>query len=101
MALKKVIMTQYGVEAEYHKVILTNVDWLSKKAHCEVAVYLNQQARTENKMFLSSYALDIDETVFDFTCEDNLVSKTYEKLKLLPELEGATDILDDIKEEEI
>lgn len=91
MALKKVIETLYGISVGYHKVIITNVDWLNQKAHIEVVSYIDQEARESGKRALSAFALDYEGDGFDFSVDDNLVQKTYEKIKSLPEFIDAED----------
>jgi len=91
MALLKKVDTQFGVEAEYHRITLTNISWLERKAHIEIVVYANKKARDDGKQFLDGKAIDISGEQFDYTCDDNIVAKTYDKLKLLPEFEGAVD----------
>jgi len=91
MAILKKVDTAFGVEAEYHKIVLTNINWLERKAHIEIVVYVNQEAREKNKQFLDGTTIDIFDEEFDYTPDDNIVAKTYDKLKLLPEFEGAVD----------
>jgi hypothetical protein len=92
MALLKSVPTEYGVTVSYHKIVLTNIDWLARKAHIEIVGYKDQQARLDGCKFLVGTGFDFQGDNFDFTCEDNIVAKSYEKLVLLPEFESALAI---------
>ena len=91
MALRKEIETNYGVIGDYSKVVITNCNWLTKKAHIEVCLYTNEQARIDLKTPLKNMEFDLAFEQLGITVEDNIVAKTYEYLTTLPEFEGAED----------
>jgi DUF971 family protein len=91
MALQKDIQTQYGVTANYLRVAGTNFNWAEKQAHIDVVVYINQQARLENKQPIGNFSVDFKESDFDFT-ENKVIEQSYLKIKTLPEFSDATDV---------
>jgi len=48
MALKKKIMTRYGIECEYWKIIYAQLDYRTKTISFDMAGYTNQEARLAN-----------------------------------------------------
>ncbi len=92
MALLKSVPTEYGVTVSYHKIVLTNIDWLARKAHIEIVGYKDQQARLDGCKFLVGTGFDFQDDSFDFAYDDNIVAKCYTKLILLPEFEGAENV---------
>jgi hypothetical protein len=94
MALQKTIETNSGVEAQYHMVALTNVDWYAHRAHVEVLSFANQTTRQDGKAPLANrvYDWNDDNGTFDFDVELNIVEQTYTKLKTLPEWDGSIDV---------
>jgi|YNPBryulayer2012_1023412.scaffolds.fasta_scaffold00014_93 hypothetical protein len=48
MALKKKIMTRYGIECEYWKIIYAQIDYRTNAISFDVAGYPNQEARLAN-----------------------------------------------------
>lgn len=94
LALQKTVQTPYNVEANYHKVALTNVDWYNKRAHIEVLTFKDEETRRDpSKLPLGTFSLDIDTDQFDFTPDSNVVEIAYGKIKLLPGFEDAIDLL--------
>lgn len=92
MALQKTIATTYGVNATYHKIALTNINWHNHQAHIEIISFADQQARNEGKAPLVVNALDFDADTFDFEPTDNIVEEVYNKMKETPEFNGAIDV---------
>lgn len=91
MAIKKVINTPYGVKAEYHRIAVTNVDWVNRTANIALVVYINKEAREAGSKHIEASQKLFSGETFDYTCEDNIVAKTYTKLMALPEFEGAEE----------
>lgn len=92
MALLKQKLTNHGVIAEYHKVINVNISWHNRTCFVDVYGYLNQEIREQQKSPLITKYYEFTDTSFDFSVDNNIVNQVYEKLKQLPEWEGAVDV---------
>lgn len=92
MALQKEIQSAYGVTANYHKVNVTNVDWLNKRLNYTICGYANEQARVDKKAFLfaNSYAVEWDGN--EITADTNIVAYCYADAKTKPEFENSIDV---------
>lgn len=91
MALSKIIPTPYGVDATYHKINNIAISWHNKTCFVDFYSYLNLEARENDKYPLSSMYYEFINTDFTFQVEDNITERVYEKIKLLPEWQDATD----------
>lgn len=91
MALKKNVDTQYGIQATYHKVALTSIDWHARQARLVTVGFIDEEARRAGKVALGTFALDIESKDFNFIPEENIIQKCYEILKGQPTFEGAED----------
>ncbi|MBU1101146.1 MAG: hypothetical protein KKA84_12155 [Bacteroidetes bacterium] len=81
MAIKKNRKTPQGVDADYHKVSAINIDFVHKKATITIALYISRQARDEGYLPVGYDELTVYDEDFDFSANDKLVEKAYEKLK--------------------
>ena len=92
MALKKKLPTEFGVDANYHKVSITAVDWHKKQARIETLGFIDEAARDEGKQPVLLCGFDCEGAKFDFDINKNIVAQAYEKVKLEPRFEGAEDV---------
>jgi hypothetical protein len=91
MALCKPVLTNFGVTVEYHKVTNINISWHNRTCFVDVASYINQDLREQEKSPILSRYYEFIDTAFLFDVEANIVEQVYEKLKQLPEWYNATD----------
>lgn len=91
MALTQAIETPYGIQANYHKVALVNIDWHNRAAHVELLSFVDADARQAGKQPLGAIAFDWQAEQFPFDVETNNVQQAYQKIKSLPGWEGAQD----------
>ena len=59
MALSKVKVTRFGVDANYHRVVQLNCNYDRLDAVCVIATYLNEAARLANESPIESFKLDL------------------------------------------
>ena len=92
MAIVKSLETGYGVTAEYHKIVTTDVNWLNSTIRITIDSFINQQARLDGKMpiIVHSYYFSGDD--FTLTTNMNVVGWSYEQIKLKPEWENSLDV---------
>jgi hypothetical protein len=92
MALQKNIETNYGVEATYWKICITNFDWYKKLSRITIYGFLNRETRDNLKesLAIKSYAFNDDDFTFDY--QEDIIAHAYNKLKVLPEWEDAEDV---------
>jgi len=81
MALKKEILTSYGVSVEYHKIVKTDVNWKEKTACIEIWSYLSQDVRLQEKQPLLRNTYYFDPSIFPFTFDCNVLATAYQALK--------------------
>lgn len=67
MSLQITLTTNYGVNATYHKVISTNIDYLNQSAHVVLAGYSDQTALTNGNQPLTVTMFDWSGIDFPFT----------------------------------
>lgn len=103
MALQKQKDTQFGIKANYWKVVQTNINWLDKKANIIMAGFENEASRRANNTALSRVnyeyeeILDIGDKIispFPFVPEDDIVAKSYELIKQTKDFEKSLDIFE-------
>lgn len=92
MALLKPKTTSHGVVAEYHKIANINISWHHRTCFVDLYSYLNQDVREQEKSPLMTKYYEYTGVAFDFDVELNIVNQIYEKLKQLPEWDGAADV---------
>jgi len=99
MALNQIIQHETGAYSSYWKVTVTNLDYLNKVANISLLGYVNEEARTSNKVNLDVRhftATDSDfETYFSITELDqntNPVKQAYLYIKTTVEFVGYEDV---------
>ncbi len=92
MALKKQVLTKYGVLAEYHRIIEMRIDWFRQTATIIIGVFLNEAARREGASPLERHLYNTDEFPFNLKTDTRL--SAYLFLKSLSEYTDAEDILE-------
>ena len=71
MALIKPIVTPYdSITADYWKIVATNINWLSKTAHVELAGWLTEEARRAGKSPIMSRTFEWHANNFPFNFSD-------------------------------
>ena len=80
MALAKAIMTQYGINAQYHKICRIDADWKSKILTVDISGWISQDLRIAGYTPIMTFQRVFVGEYFDFTPEENLVSEVYTKL---------------------
>ena len=98
MALKKKTIMSNGLELEYHRIALLSVD-VNNSITVLVHSYLNESARNYEKDYAAGLIEGeptfpyVDAEYISFEYEDGIdIKKAYEKLKALPQYEGAEDV---------
>jgi hypothetical protein len=95
MALNKTVTTIHGVSANYWKITILDVDFLSEIAIVQIDLFLNQAARDAGKNSLYHYRFTWSGDDFPFTTDamdvDNPLTIAYNKIKQTIEFQGATD----------
>lgn len=103
MALQKQKDTQFGIKANYWKIVKTNIDWHNKKANIIMVGFENKASRQANNAPLSQTNFEYEGTVeigdkvlvpFPFLPEDNIVAKSYELIKQTKDFAGALDVFE-------
>lgn len=100
MALIKNIETQYGIDANYWKVVDLNVNWLTKQSHISLLGWNSKTDRVEGKQSLASRVYDWSGEDFPFTIEaldaenENAVKIAYEKIKSLSTLDEENNVVE-------
>lgn len=101
MALKKSIDSQYGVVAEYHRVVRVLDDRIRQSAEAVVHVYKDALALNKQPLEVRVFVFSGDPEADGAYClvpSDidpqgmNHIKRVYEALKLLPIYEGAIDV---------
>lgn len=101
MALKKSIDSQYGVVAEYHRVVRVLDDRIRQSAEALVHVYKDAQSVNKQPLEVRVFTFSNDQEADGAYCllpteinpeGMNHVKRVYEALKLLPLYEGAIDV---------
>ena len=87
MALIKSVDTPYGIQAEYWKIISNEFLPQVEKYRITVALFFNKKARKDKKN-------PIDYYTWETNTEYNTKNETYNFLKTIPDLSGATDDID-------
>lgn len=94
MALQKQVKTKYGVSAEYHKIIETQINWHNKTAMIRVGVFTTEDARRAgcSPIGMRIYTPSDDNgDAFPFNAEDTVPASAYAYLKTLDDFAGAID----------
>jgi|LauGreDrversion4_2_1035121.scaffolds.fasta_scaffold24966_5 hypothetical protein len=81
MALLQPIQTQYGVELNYWKVSITNVDWHNKRLELALAGYYDQASRINGKMPLEFVTFYFENDDFFPDINLNLIQQCYQRLQ--------------------
>jgi hypothetical protein len=84
-------MSEYGVNATYHKLDFIHIDNSNRSFTCSIKSYLSLAAKTANRtpLFTSDYYVTYDALGFDYT--QNIFNLLYIYLKTLPEWATATE----------
>lgn len=88
MALKKVVMTDFGVEAKYWNIGAVQEDFKGKGTEVTFYGYATEDARRNEKQPLAAGKIQI--TGDDYVAGADR-AKLYEIIKQKPEFEGAED----------
>lgn len=95
MALTKSVTTVHGVSANYWKITILDIDFLSEIAIVQIDLFLNQAARDADKRPLYHYRFTWQGADFPFTVDamdvDNPLTIAYNKIKQTIEFQGAAD----------
>ena len=91
MALNINKPTNYGINANYFKIVNLEVSYHFKVARVELAGFVNEQARLDNKEPISSFEFRFSNEDFDFSTDQNLTQKLYDKIKTQENWTDATD----------
>jgi len=91
MALVLAKATNYGVDAAYWKVAVTNINWHSRAAHVDLLGFVSEDARRTEKNPIAVCSYDWSGEGFPFDLERNIVADTYAQVKTLEEWAGAED----------
>lgn len=97
MALQKEIEYPSGASADYHRIVYTEVDWEGQRARVGFVSYVTQATRDDGKPPLvaapSYFNLPLTEgEALPFTFTDNIAAVSYDEMKKLAEMAGATDV---------
>lgn len=102
MALVKTKTLENGFEAEYWKVLETNINYLNKNSHVTIGLYKDKQARIDGKRPVETQSFDWAGDNFPFTVgameQENVIAISYEKIKepkletvVIPGIDGEPD----------
>jgi len=93
MGFLKTISTDYGVDITYWNIKCTWINWRTKFLHVELQGFKDENSILSNPqktpLMIITYNWEGDD--FFITYTDNVIEKCYEKIKLIPEWEGAID----------
>jgi len=92
MALEKTTMTTYGVEANYHKISVTDINWHDKNVLFKVASFVSNVERLAGKQPINSWTYSLAGDSFILSPDVNILATLYNYLKTLPEWEGSIDV---------
>lgn len=98
MALLKARPTLFGVDADYWRIVQSNIDWASRRCFIALAGYVNQAARDDEKTPIAQEGFELAGDYFPFSGPGDprpvaeAVSSIYTGLKQLPEWAGALDV---------
>jgi len=92
MALQITKETIHGVDAEYWKITEMRFNWWNNFATCKLSGFVNQQARTDNKVPLKEYGFRFNGDDFDFNVDGQLVEALYLKIKALADWTSAVEV---------
>lgn len=92
MALQKNIVTNYGVDATYWKICITNFDWYKNIAVIDIKGFVDETARQEDKEPLATISYNFSGEDFTFNSAEDVIAHAYNKLKALPDWDSAEDI---------
>jgi hypothetical protein len=92
MALSKSIDTSYGVQANYHKITETKIDWHNKVANITVQSFIDEAARTLGKMAIMTHSYYWASDDFIFYPAGNVLADAYTKLKLMESWADSIDV---------
>lgn len=93
MSLLKTVPTCYGVNATYHKITVTEMDWQKKVAIISLDGFIDEAAKTANKapIFHSEFSFSGNDFTGFATNVDN-VAVAYNKIKAQSDWANATDV---------
>ncbi|MEM4271417.1 MAG: hypothetical protein QXO70_04990, partial [Candidatus Pacearchaeota archaeon] len=58
-----------------------NINWFDRNAHIELCGWKDKEARDNRCLYLDSRSFDFYKEEFDFVPDENLVEKSYNKIK--------------------
>jgi len=92
MALSKSIDTSYGVQASYHKITETKIDWHNRAANLTVQSFIDEAARNTGKLAITTHSYYWAGDDFIFSPAGNVVADAYTKLKLMESWADSIDV---------
>jgi len=81
MALRLLVKTDYGINAEYWKVTLTYINWHEKFATVTLSGFTNEVARNSGALPITKIESSWSDKDFPFTFDEKTVAKAYAKIK--------------------
>jgi len=84
-----------GINLSYWKISATFIYWSDKKAIIEMEGYVDKNNRDNGKEHVDKKVYVFDEDNFDYTVSGNVVSHSYNKIKVLDEWSGYTDVYEE------
>lgn len=83
MALKKLKEFSFGITGDYWTITVSNVSWITKTAHWEIACFRSESHYRAGEQFIpeSVIALDFNEDYFPFVKGGNNHAIAYEEFK--------------------
>lgn len=97
MALKKIITTSSGVNAEYWKISDVQIDYVRKMGTFALMCYISKETRDANKQPVNSMGFSFDAEIkkdFDFPFDNenvNILQTLYNLAKTNPFFSGSED----------
>jgi hypothetical protein len=91
MALIKTIATQYGVEANYSKITVTNIDWHNKHLSFTIETFVSKEMRNDGKSPITKHQYAVSGDDFFLSPTVNVLESIYTYIKTKPEWENAID----------
>ena len=92
MGLQKTQTVGSGVTGNYWKITDMSIGWLSHSMIVDLQLFVDKAAADAKLLPLDTMRFSFKDADFDFVSTDNLVQKTYDKIKLVPGFISATDV---------
>ncbi len=81
MALKHEIQTPSGIHVNYHRIISTNINWVTKRVAFSVASYLSEYMRRNDKDPVETMDVNIELDIHASSNDVSLLTTLYDWLK--------------------